>query len=118
LAAVPVFVYAAAFVLVNLAYIPFEWHALASAPVEEMSARTQRFAKIRSLFTLGTFVIAMPVALKFPSLGFGLICCTLLVYLRPEPPGAGNEGEKKVTASGAGPSQAEQDGGPESALEI
>jgi len=25
---VPVFVYAAVFVLVNLAYIPFEWHAL------------------------------------------------------------------------------------------
>ena len=84
LAAVPVFVYAAVFVLVNLAYIPFEWHALASAPVEEISARTQRFAKFRSLFTLGTFVIAMLVALKFPSLGFGLICCALLVYLRPK----------------------------------
>src|SRR5712672_249239 len=40
LAAAPVFVYAAVFVLVNLAYIPFEWHALASAPVEEISART------------------------------------------------------------------------------
>ena len=84
LAAVPVFVYAAVFVLVNLAYVPFEWHALASAPVEEISARTRRFAKIRSLFTLGTFVIAMLVSLKFPSLGFGLICCALLVYLRPK----------------------------------
>lgn len=31
LAAVPVFVYVAIFVLVNLAYIPFEWHALTSA---------------------------------------------------------------------------------------
>ena len=91
LAAVPVFVYAAVFVLVNLAYIPFEWHALASAPVEEISARTQRFAKIRSLFTLGTFVIAMLVALKFPSLGFGLICCALLVYLRPEALGFSDE---------------------------
>jgi hypothetical protein len=59
-------------------------HALASARVEEISARTRRFAKIRSLFTLGTFVIAMLVALKFPSLGFGLICCALLVYLRPK----------------------------------
>src|ERR1700741_979527 len=47
LAAVPVFVYAAVFVLVNLAYIPFEWHALAAAPVEEISARTRRFAKAR-----------------------------------------------------------------------
>jgi hypothetical protein len=26
----------------------------------------------------------MLVALKFPSLGFGLICCALLVYLRPK----------------------------------
>jgi uncharacterized membrane protein len=37
LAAVPVFAYAAVFVLVNLAYVPFEWHALASAPVEDSS---------------------------------------------------------------------------------
>src|SRR5258707_10913884 len=59
LAAVPVFVYAAVFVLVNLAYIPFEWHALASAPVEEISARTRRFAKVRSSVTLGTFIVAM-----------------------------------------------------------
>src|SRR5437899_4276501 len=57
LAAVPVFVYAAVFVLVNLAYIPFEWHALASAPVEEISARTRRFAKARSSVTLGTFIV-------------------------------------------------------------
>jgi uncharacterized membrane protein len=57
LAAVPMFVYAAVFVLVNLAYIPFEWHALVSAPVEEISARTQRFAKIRSLFTWGSSLL-------------------------------------------------------------
>jgi uncharacterized membrane protein len=101
LAAVPVFVYAAVFVLVNLAYIPFERHALAFAPNEEISARTRRFAKARSSVTLGTFIVAMLVSLKSPSLGFGLICCALLVYLRPEPLGAGNEGTNKVAANGA-----------------
>src|SRR5262245_40838434 len=36
--------------------------------------------------TLGTFILAMLVALKSPLLGFGLVCCALLFYLRPEPP--------------------------------
>jgi len=118
LAAVPVFVYGAVFVLVNVAYIPFEWHALAWAPVEEISPQTRRFAKTRSLFTLGTFFIAMLVSLKFPSLGFGLICSALLVYLRPEPLGPANEATNKLGASGAGPSQGEQDAGPNCPLEI
>ncbi len=107
LAAVPVFVYAAVFVLVNLAYIPFEWHALASAPVEEISARTRRFAKVRSSVTLGTFIVAMLVSLKSPSLGFGLICCALLVYLRPELPGVGSKDVGKVPSSSASPPQRE-----------
>src|SRR5882757_5342412 len=103
LAAVPVFVYAAVFVLVNLAYIPFEWHALASASVEEISARTRRFAKARSSVTLGTFIVAMLVSLKSPSVGFGLICCALLVYLQPELPGVGSEDVGKVPSSSASP---------------
>ena len=107
LAAVPVFVYAAVFVLVNLAYIPFEWHALASASVEEISARTRRFAKARSSVTLGTFILAMLVSLKSPSLGFGLICCALLVYLQPELPGGGSEDVGKVPLSSAPPPQRE-----------
>jgi uncharacterized membrane protein len=82
----PVFVYAGVFVLVNVAYIPFEWHALSAAPVEEISLRSRRFAKVRSAATLGTFFLAMLVSLQFPSLGFGLVCCALLFYMRPEPP--------------------------------
>ncbi len=109
LAAVPVFVYAAVFVLVNLAYIPFEWHALASASAEEIPPQTRRFAKVRSLFTLGTFVIAMLVSLKFPSLGFGLICCALLVYLRPELSGIDSEDGGEVPSSSASPPQCESE---------
>jgi hypothetical protein len=74
LAAVSVFVYAAVFVLVNLAYIPFEWHALAWAPIEEISTRKRRFVKARSSFTLATFFLAMLVSLK-AFWGFGLVCC-------------------------------------------
>jgi uncharacterized membrane protein len=91
LAAVPVFAYAAVFVLVNLAYIPFEWHALTFAPNELISARTRRLAKTRSSVTLATFMVAMLVALKLPPLGFALICGALLLYLRPELPGVGSE---------------------------
>jgi uncharacterized membrane protein len=91
LAPVPVFVYAAVFVLVNLAYIPFESRALALAPVEVISTRARRFAKARSSFTLAAFLIAMSVSLKVPSWGFGLICCALLVYLQPEPFGTVRE---------------------------
>ena len=66
------------FVLVNLAYIPFEWHALSAAPIEEISLRSRRFAKVRSGARLGTFVLAMLVSLQSPYWGFGLVCCALL----------------------------------------
>jgi uncharacterized membrane protein len=99
LATVPVFVYTAVFVLVNLAYIPFEWHALTFAPNERTSARTRRLAKARSSVTLGTFIVAMLVSLKSPWLGFGLVCCALLLYLRPDLPGVGSEDAGEAPSS-------------------
>jgi len=51
----------------------------------------------------------MLVSLKSPSWGFGLVCCALLVYLRPEPPGTGRERLNKVAFSDALPSQGEPD---------
>lgn len=87
LAVVPVFVYAAVFVLVELAYLQFEHHTLTHAVAVGISARTRRIARLRSLLALGTFIIAMLVSLKFPLCGFGLVCCALLLYLRPEPLG-------------------------------
>jgi uncharacterized membrane protein len=87
LAPVPVFVYAAVFVLVELAYLPFEHHALAHAVVEEISHRTRRLAKLRSVIAFGFFLTAMLVSLKFPQWAFGLVCCAVLLYLQPEPPG-------------------------------
>jgi len=48
LAVAPVFVYAAVFVLVELAYLQFEHHALANA-VAEISRRTRRLANRSNL---------------------------------------------------------------------
>jgi uncharacterized membrane protein len=62
-AAVPVFVYAAVFVLVNLAYCVFVWEVLAQAEVEEVPARIRRITLTRSLLTLGMFMIAMLLSL-------------------------------------------------------
>lgn len=84
LAAVPVSVYAAVFVLVNLAYCAFVYEVLAQAEVAEISARMRRITLMRSFLTLGMFASAMLLSLKFPLLGFGSVCCTLLVYLWPE----------------------------------
>jgi uncharacterized membrane protein len=89
LAAVPVFTYAAVFVLVELAYLQFEHHALAQAEVEEIPHRTRKLVKLRSLAAFALFVTAMLVSLLFPWCGFGLVCCAVLLYLRPEPPSAG-----------------------------
>ena len=87
LAAVPVFVYAGVFLLVELAYLQFEHYALSRAAPEEISHHARRLARIRSLLALGLFLTGMLVSLKFPLCGFGLVCCAVLLYLRPEPPG-------------------------------
>ena len=78
-------IYAAVFVLVNAAYLPFERHALAQAKAGEIAATTYRIARARSAATLGMFATATLAALRFPAFGFALVCCALFVYLRPEP---------------------------------
>jgi len=62
-----------------------------------------------SSLTLGTFIVAMLVSLKSPSLGFVLICCALLLYLRPEPPGVGSEDAGEVPSSRASPPRCQQE---------
>jgi uncharacterized membrane protein len=79
-APIPVFVYAATIVLVNLSY-----HAFA---VEVMPSHVQRPALTRSYLTLGLFACAMVLALWLPLLAFALVTCVLLTYARPEIPGA------------------------------
>jgi uncharacterized membrane protein len=93
LASVPVFAYAAVFLLVELAYLQFEHYVLTHAAAEELPHRTRRFARVRSALALGLFLTAMLVSLKFPPWGFGLVCCAVLLYLKPELPGAAEGGE-------------------------
>jgi uncharacterized membrane protein len=86
MAAVPVAVYAGIFVCVNLAYIAFERMALADA--KSLPPHVRRLARRRSVATLSIFVVAMLVAVFAPKVGFALICCALIPYLKPEVPSA------------------------------
>lgn len=96
IAAVPVFLYATVFVWVELAYLQFERHALAHAVVEEISPRTRRLARMRSLVALGLFFTAMLLSFELPRCSFALVCCAVLLYLIPEPPVPGSEGTDVV----------------------
>ncbi|HXO96263.1 MAG TPA: TMEM175 family protein [Chthoniobacterales bacterium] len=86
MAAVPVFVYAAIFVLVNIAYLAFECEALSTAETRGVSIRVRKIRRARSILTLAIFLGSMLISLRFPLCGFGLVCCVVFAYLRPEPP--------------------------------
>lgn len=109
LAPVPVFIYAAVFVLVELAYLQFEHYALTQAMLEEISSRTRRLAKVRSFVAFGLFLAAMLVSLKFPRWGFGFVCCAVLLYLRPELPGVGENHADDTPHQDEAPAQQEKD---------
>jgi uncharacterized membrane protein len=91
LAAGPVLVYAAVFVLVNIAFLGYQQEALSQASDNEVSPTTRRFTRLRALVTLAIFATAACVAYWSPWSGFGLVCCVLLIYLRPQVPGEGLE---------------------------
>ena len=84
LASSPVVFYAALFVCIDIAYNVFEYQVLASADATQVSARTRRLAKRRSLGVLASFTAAMLIAFVAPLLGFGLICGALILHLRPD----------------------------------
>jgi uncharacterized membrane protein len=86
LASAPVAAYAGIFVCVNIAYRVFERQALYQADTTQIPQSARRIVRGRSLATLAIFVAAMLVALVAPRIGFALICCGLLPYLRPEAP--------------------------------
>jgi len=84
LASSPVVFYAGLFVCVDIAYNVFEYQVLARADAKQLSARTRRMARRRSLVVLASFTTAMLVAFVAPRLGFGLICGALILHLRPD----------------------------------
>jgi hypothetical protein len=57
-------------------------------PHQEISPNERRIMRFRSIITLCVFGVAAAVATRFPLVGLGMCCCCLIVYLRPEAPGA------------------------------
>jgi uncharacterized membrane protein len=88
LASSPVAFYAGLFVCVDIAYNVFEREVLARADATQMSERTRRMARRRSLAVLASFTTAMMVAFVAPRLAFGLICVALILHLRPDASGS------------------------------
>jgi uncharacterized membrane protein len=84
LASSPVVFYAGLFVCIDIAYNLFEREVLIHADAAQVSERTRRLARRRSLGVLASFATAMLVAFVAPRLAFGLICGALILHLRPE----------------------------------
>ena len=86
LAAAPVALYAFVFVLVNITYLALCTEVVDRPAHDDVSHRLQRLLRMRSFITIGGFVVAAIVALRWPILGMLLICLCLIVYLRPDIP--------------------------------
>jgi hypothetical protein len=57
-------------------------------PADEISPAVRRIMRIRSITTLCLFGLAAVAALIFPLVGLGICICCLIVYRKPDPPGA------------------------------
>jgi uncharacterized membrane protein len=88
LAPQPVAFYAAVFFLVNATYICLIHELVDRTAAGDVPPRARRIMRIRAITTLCFFALAAFVALKYPLAGLGICCCCLIVYLRPEAPGA------------------------------
>jgi hypothetical protein len=75
-------------VFVNATYIALIWELIERAPVKGTSQKERKIMRFRSITTLCIFGIATVVALTYPLVGLGMCICCLIVYLKPEAPGA------------------------------
>jgi hypothetical protein len=73
---------------VNATYIALIRELIERAPVKEISPKERRIMRFRSIPTLCVFGAAVVVALKYPLVGLGMCICCLILYLKPEAPGA------------------------------
>jgi uncharacterized membrane protein len=79
LAAAPVTLYAAIFVLVNITYLALCWEAVGPQ-------RMRTLFRVRSIITIGGFTTAALVALRWPVAAMVVICVCLIGYVRPDVP--------------------------------
>jgi uncharacterized membrane protein len=86
LAAAPVALYAAVFVLVNITYLALCWEAVDRPAHEDVSQVMRRLLRMRSFVTIGVFAAAAVIAMKWPVVAMALICLCLVGYLRPDIP--------------------------------
>jgi len=94
LAPQPVSFYVAVFFLVNATYIFLIWELVDRRPARDVTPKIRRIMRVRSVATLCLFGGAAIVALKYPRLGLGICVCCLVVYLKPEAPGAETRGSR------------------------
>jgi uncharacterized membrane protein len=80
--------YAAVFFLVNATYILLIRELIDRSSVDDVPPNVRRIMRLRSIATLCFFGAAALVALRHPLVGFGMCVSCLLVYLKPEAPGA------------------------------
>jgi len=57
-------------------------------PVKQVSAKARKVMRFRSIAKLGIFAAAALVCAEISLVGLGMCCCCLILYLRPEAPGA------------------------------
>ena len=88
LAPQPVAFYAAVFFLVNATYICLIWELVEPTPAHDIAPRLRRIMRVRSITTLCLFGAAAALALIYPLLGLGICIGCLILYLKPDPPGA------------------------------
>ena len=84
IAASPMVFYAGLFVCIDIAYNVFESKIFNDPEIKHVSLRMRHRARWRSLIVLAGFTLAMLISIFAPRIGFGLICCSLVLHLRPE----------------------------------
>ena len=84
LASSPMVFYAGLFVCIDVAYNIFEREVLTRTDSTQVSSHTRRMARRRSIIVLASFTAAVLVAFAAPRIAFSLICCALILHLRPE----------------------------------
>jgi uncharacterized membrane protein len=92
LAAAPVVVYSAVFVLVNVTYIAVCFEVVDRPAHEDMTQRVRGLLRMRSFMTIGGFLAAAVVGFKWPIVAMVLIGLCLIVYVRPDIPNQKNVG--------------------------